>query len=212
MRTPTELITDPEDFWNTRHRSSDEWRSGGDRGLSIAANRSFYLHRLGLIVSLFDELVFADRLRLLDAGCGKGWLTDALSTVGHDVTGIDCSPTAIEICRKHRQGTFAEAALHEFSDPAGFDAAISLDVMFHILDDDVWQRSLRNLAANLRSGGLLVLSDTDVEEQTTSGNYIVYRPFEAYLSALEPFSAKLVATRHYQFSENHNTLMALRVS
>jgi 2-polyprenyl-3-methyl-5-hydroxy-6-metoxy-1,4-benzoquinol methylase len=151
-------------------------------------------------------------LRLLDAGCGKGWLTDSLSTIGHDVTGIDTSATAIEICRKHRQGTFAEASLHEFSDPVGFDAAVSLDVMFHILDDEVWRRSLRNLAANLRSGGLLVLSDTNVEAQTTSGNYIVYRPVSEYLSALVPFKAKLVATRAYQFSDNHNTLLALKVS
>jgi len=210
MSNTEELIRNPEEFWNTRHQSTDEWRSGGDKGLSIASNKSFYFHRLGLLVSLMDEFQFNDRLRILDAGCGKGWLSDLLSSIGHEVTGIDTSQTAIDICRRHRSGRFVRVPLHDFSDVAGFDVIVLLDVMFHILDDLIWERSLRNLAANLRSNGIMIIADTPVTTRQISGNYIVYRPLTQYEKVLTPSGARLVGTRAYQFADNHNTLMTFK--
>jgi len=59
--------------------------------------RQPYLARLtfGEIHNLVDEYIFGRRLRILDVGCGRGWLSLELSREGHDVLGVDSSKEMI---------------------------------------------------------------------------------------------------------------------
>ena len=202
--------SDPIGFWNTRHQTVDEWRSGGDRGLSIRSNQAFYVHRLGELVSLLNSYLASDNLRVLDAGCGKGWLTNELSRLGHRVVGIDSSKTAIDICRKHRAGSFFQAQLAEFWDIRGFDVAISMDVLFHVLRDSDWRRALLGAARNVRYGGLLVLTDVPDQARHQMGTYIVHRPLEDYLEVLKPVGFELKETRPYRFAGNPNAMITFQ--
>ncbi len=202
--------SDPIGFWDNRHRTVDEWRSGGDRGLSVRSNQAFYLHRLGELVSILDCYLASDNLRVLDAGCGKGWLTNELSRLGHRVVGIDSSETAIEICERHRAGSFFRAPLSEFWDIRGFDVAISMDVLFHVLDDGDWRQALLGTARNVRFGGLLVVTDVPDRARHQMGTYIVHRPIDEYLAVLTPAGYELKETRPYRFAGNPNALITFR--
>ena len=59
--------------------------------------RQPYLARLtfGEIHNLVDEYIFGRRLRILDVGCGRGWLSLELAREGHDVLGVDSSKEMI---------------------------------------------------------------------------------------------------------------------
>lgn len=88
------------EFWSSR---AEEFDREPDHVL-----RSPGQHRSGL------ELLgrFAPRVpsRILDAGCGTGFLAFLYAEMGHDVTGIDLSPEMIETAQRkaNRQGIRAE--------------------------------------------------------------------------------------------------------
>ena len=67
--------------------------------------------------------------RILDVGCGTGWLADSLREFGN-VAGIDLSPTAIEFGRRAFPGVrlyCGDLASGEIG--AGYDLVVSADVI-----------------------------------------------------------------------------------
>jgi 2-polyprenyl-3-methyl-5-hydroxy-6-metoxy-1,4-benzoquinol methylase len=204
------MLKDPINFWDSRHKSVDEWHSGGDRALTVARNKAFYAHRLGMLVGILDSYFNREVLRILDAGCGKGWLSDQLVSQGHYVYGIDSSETAIKLCNAHRQGDYSVSCLGDFSSPELFDAVICMDVLFHILDDEEWLKSLLNLASLLTADGILIVADDPREQRYELGDYIVHRSMDDYLSALEPHGFGLVESLPYRFAGNPNRFLVFQ--
>jgi ubiquinone/menaquinone biosynthesis C-methylase UbiE len=97
---------------------------------------------------------------LLDAGCGSGGMLARLRREfpKADLTGIDESEHAIELCRERNTGArLVRAGVHELPFPdAAFDIVLSLDVWVNEGVDDA-------LAAHethrvLRAGGKLILN------------------------------------------------------
>jgi 2-polyprenyl-3-methyl-5-hydroxy-6-metoxy-1,4-benzoquinol methylase len=94
--------------------------------------------------------------RVLDLGCGEGWLTRELCTRGIDAIGVDRSAPLIEAANQLGGASFLtlsyeELASHEFAEP--FDAAVA---NFSILDDDT-QPLLSAAARILNADGALVI-------------------------------------------------------
>jgi len=102
----------------------------------------------------------AARFSVLDAGCGSGGMLAALRRrfPQAELTGIDESERAIELCRDRNTGArLLQAGVHELPFPADeFDVVFSLDVWGNAGVDDA-------LAAHethrvLRAGGKLILN------------------------------------------------------
>lgn len=75
---------------------------------------------------------------VLDIGCGAGLLTNALSSVGHETTGIDLSTSSLETARRHdktQKVHYLEANAYSlpFKD-ASFDVCCAMDVLEHVED------------------------------------------------------------------------------
>src|SRR5688500_16472234 len=135
----TRVVADPVGFWEERHLALDPWRAGGDRGLTREENYEFYAFRLGRIIDLIRRYAGAERgHQILDAGCGRGHLTDGLRRCGHHVFGIDTSATAVQWAKDHYGPYFELSALHQHRPQTLYDVVLCLDVLFHILDDEIW--------------------------------------------------------------------------
>ena len=72
-----------------------------------------------------------------DLGCGNGYLAGRLAANGYDVTGVDASPSGIEIAGRHYPAVNFICALIDPSLPqavggAKFDLVISSDVIEHL--------------------------------------------------------------------------------
>ena len=87
-----------------------------------------------------------------------------------------------------------------------------MDVLFHLLDDAVWQRSVLNLASLLAMHGVLVISEIAADARLQMGNYIIHRPLDDYDRVLQPLGIRRVDIVPYAFSGNPNTFLVYKKS
>lgn len=199
------LIDNPIEFWERRHARTDAWRSGGDRGLTIAENYEFYAFRLGRVIQLIRRTRGAERpIRILDAGCGRGYLTDSLRQCGHRVFGIDSSRSAIDRATETYGEHFECCPLSGHRPAALYDVVICMDVLFHILDDAEWKRSIAAMCRYASAEATLILTDAFGAERFTLGTYIVHRAADEYTEALAAHGFDRVDFEPYNFGANPN--------
>lgn len=193
------------EFWDRRHQSGGELRSGGDLSFDHATNEIFYALRLGRLIDIVgDASSVAAPLRVLDAGCGKGFFTRAMARFGHQVDGVDTSPHVIDRCRRERAAAdaYAISSLSGWAPPYLYDVVYCIDVLFHIMDDAVWESSVRNLASLVRLGGRIVLVDHVGDIDRVWGDYQKTRAVSRYQSLLSQQGFGGITTVPYAFRDS----------
>jgi 2-polyprenyl-3-methyl-5-hydroxy-6-metoxy-1,4-benzoquinol methylase/glycosyltransferase involved in cell wall biosynthesis len=109
--------------------------------------------------------------RLLDVGCGSGWLSEYFARLGYVVKGIDISPDLIQMSEErvarvpygvdHETPLRCTFAVHDIEVsplPEKFDAIVCYDSLHHFEDE---RAVISNLAAMLEVGGLLFVLEGD---------------------------------------------------
>jgi 2-polyprenyl-6-hydroxyphenyl methylase / 3-demethylubiquinone-9 3-methyltransferase len=101
-------------------------------------------------------------LRLLDIGCGGGLLSEPMTRLGFQVTGVDASERNIATASTHaaEQGLAIDyrASTAEALVAAGeplFDVILNMEVIEHVADPGEY---LRSCAALLKPGGLMIVA------------------------------------------------------
>jgi len=133
---------------------ADDWWSGRVRWLRALHNM------VPARLAGFDPVVGDwTGKRVLDLGCGGGFMAEALARRGALVTGIDPSPGAIDIAWKHAEtsglaiayaiGTGESLNLADRS----FDIVLCVDVLEHVEDLD---RVIAEIGRVLKPGGLFL--------------------------------------------------------
>jgi cyclopropane fatty-acyl-phospholipid synthase-like methyltransferase len=102
------------------------------------------------------------RSPVLDSGCGTGEHALMLAARGHEVVGIDLSPTAIERARHKaaERGVQARFEVGDVLDLAALKrrfATIVDNGVFHVFDDEDRARYVGSLAEAIEPGGVLHL-------------------------------------------------------
>ena len=105
--------------------------------------------------------------RILDVGCGSGWMSEYFARLGYQVKGIDISPALIEMSRDrvarvpydvdHETTLRCSFEVHDIETAAlreKFDAVLCYDSLHHFEDEDA---VMRNIAAMLPVGGVLFI-------------------------------------------------------
>jgi 2-polyprenyl-6-hydroxyphenyl methylase / 3-demethylubiquinone-9 3-methyltransferase len=95
------------------------------------------------------------RCQILDVGCGAGFLSNQLGSLGHDVTGLDLSDDALAVAARHDSTHTVryqrgDALKLPFED-ASFDVVCAMDFLEHV---ETPERAIAEAARVLRPSGL----------------------------------------------------------
>ena len=138
-----------------RHALNKPW-SDPDRGRM--------LQQLGALMSILPP----PPARVLDLGCGTGWLSWMLQTSGYDVAGVDLAPRAVELAEAYVAQmampghidvgvpTFLASPVEALPFDSEFDAAIFFDSLHHVPDEVA---AIASVARARKPGGVWLTSE-----------------------------------------------------
>ncbi len=173
---------DPKQYWETR--LEDKWgiHGVGSLGLGRHYNKWLYSIRKRIFFrhlrSLFNDW---SRIDVLDIGSGTGYYVDLWRSLGaRSVTATDITAIA---SRKLRE-KFPDMECYQL-DIGGnlpekfvnkqYGVISAFDMLFHIVDDDRYQRALGNIFQMLRPGGFFIFSDHFIHGETIRAQHEVIR-------------------------------------
>lgn len=117
------------------------------------ANRLKCLRSAAILRALADTRL--KEPRILDFGCGAGWLTNILSMFG-PATGVELSPVAIETARqRYPHASFFAGDGREWKGDQSFDVVVAQEVLEHFERREQFFDTVADL---LRPGGILILT------------------------------------------------------
>jgi SAM-dependent methyltransferase len=136
------------------------------------ANAVHLCSHLGL---LFNAAALFRGCRVLDFGCGTGWLTLALAHMGCNASGVDISQNAVRLSREvaDRDPTTQRGAVdyHVYDgvrlpfDDASFDRIVCFDAFHHVADQAA---TLREFSRVLKPGGRVAFVEPGPHHSTTA--------------------------------------------
>ncbi|WP_370249982.1 hypothetical protein [Nocardioides sp.] len=164
-------------YWEARYAAGGA--SGAGSVGDLAAFKAAHLDRIVAEHGIGSVIEF---------GCGDG---DQLALASYPrYLGLDVSPTVIERCLARFAGdptrSFAVLDPARFHDPAGFlraELTLSLDVLYHLVEDDVRDRHLRQLFGAATRFVAIYSSD---EELPDPAAHVRHRPFSPWVAAHAP--------------------------
>lgn len=159
-----DLLAHEAEAWN---RSAEQQASGTPPDWRF--RRQILCHAI-LQAADIDDLLAHVRpgMRVLELGCGSGWLTLAMAQRGAEAHGIDIAGRALDLGRAyfesirsevHGTADYQEGDLNHLDLPAEqYDLVVAHGILHHLIEIE---RLVQQVSHALRPGGLLWISDFD---------------------------------------------------
>lgn len=165
-----ELFNGSKEYWDKRYSE------GGNSG-------SGSYNRLGIYkAETVNEFLEEKNIKsCIEWGCGDG---NQLSLMNYkEYLGIDISKKAIEINREKFKNDSSKRFMvldDNLSINKKYDMAISLDVIYHLVEDDVFEKYMRNLFAYADKYVCVYASNTN-SQQCGYYNHMKHRKFTDFI-------------------------------
>jgi len=122
----------------------------------LEKNNWLFRVRRNLIYSIFEEYNIKNDMRILDYGCGSGFIVGQLQARGYDACGTDISREAVEYGTSQGiKNLYPTNGVEvDFSD-GSFDLILAMDVVEHINEDNLVIKEFERL---LKPNGRLIIT------------------------------------------------------
>jgi len=187
---------EPATYWDTRLRRNFSLRGVGHHLYAEHYNSWVYRAKARALRKALPAP--GPGATALDVGSGVGWVVRQLLGAGYDVVGCDISPYAVgQLSATFPDQEFFQLRLGEdtLPDDVCYDVVTILDVTYHIVDDALWTRGVRDLAAALRPGGQLVVIDAFGAETRDPAAHVRFRSLDMWRNAAAEAGLRLESVR-----------------
>jgi SAM-dependent methyltransferase len=195
---------DPKRYWQDRLSGDDSLNGVGYSTLGHQYNRWIYRMRRAVFLERVPQLgIDLASPDILDVGPGTGFYIDLWEELGAPrVTGIDLAPVIVErLAQRYPRHTFRQGDIGAAEidlEPASFDVVTAFDVLYHIVDEAIFEQALANIAAALRPGGTFMLADHFLHREQSNSRLAVHyvnRTLGRYEEALGRHGFEIVQRR-----------------
>jgi polysaccharide pyruvyl transferase WcaK-like protein/2-polyprenyl-3-methyl-5-hydroxy-6-metoxy-1,4-benzoquinol methylase len=126
-----------------------------------------WAHRRGAIIAEWVRSLPVDRPKILDLGCGTGWLTEELAQIG-PATGIDLSEETVALARsRYPHASFLAGNVLDMPLPSGdYDVVVSQEVIAHVEDQRGYMDRVSQV---LKPDGYLIITTVNPFVHERSG-------------------------------------------
>lgn len=174
-----ELTPNKPSFKDSSSYWEDRYRTGGKSGSGSYNELAEYK------AEIINEFVRENNLKtVIEHGCGDGnQLTYGLYP---SYTGFDVSPEAVNICKRKFKNDKSKTFKHsdEYAGETA-DITLSLDVIYHLVEDEVFQSYMLRLFESSKKFVLIYSSDFE-EQQKTVMDHVKHRKFTKYVEKAFP--------------------------
>lgn len=198
---------------------------------SLRYKSPFHTNKLDNLRIKLVLWLMGKNMKVLDIGCGDGFIMDRIELFGNQVEGVEISDNAIKRARK-KGFKVHDCSLNEDWYPkikSKFDVVFAGEILEHIFDTD---RLLRNIKKILKKDGKLIITTPNIASlgrrlyllfgksplvETTARSYdaghIRYFTFDTLIKLLEEnmFEIEYISSVYINFNNSgslHSTMLA----
>ncbi|PCJ40684.1 MAG: hypothetical protein COA71_10610 [SAR86 cluster bacterium] len=166
---PFRKFSGSEDYWKQRYAQGG---SSGDGSYKLLAD--FKAEVLNALVAKHEVE------SVIEFGCGDGNQLSLLNFSAYQ--GVDVSPQAIALCKDQfsQDATKAFSLLEEYRGQQS-DMSMSLDVIYHLVEDEVFENHMKLLFESATALVVIYSSDT-AQQQKIQGKHIRHRKFTDWIA------------------------------
>jgi len=167
---PPPIIPWSAAYWDARYRRGGHSGAGSSGRLA-----QFKAETVNRIVAEHGITSVAE------FGCGDGRQLQLAKYPAY--VGLDVSPAAVRLCSERFAADPDKRFLAANEDPGMADLTLSLDVIFHLVEDDTFHRYMQRLFARALRFVVIYASDRDA---TTPDAHVRHRNFSAWIMRNAP--------------------------
>ncbi|RYF90090.1 MAG: methyltransferase domain-containing protein [Chitinophagaceae bacterium] len=167
------LFRSSASYWENRYRKS------GNSGRGSYGKYAVY--KANVINDFVKKKYISE---VIEFGCGDGNQIKSLEVLQY--TGLDVSPSAIKICKdlfwndpSKKFILYQEFLQQQQLETERFDLSLSLDVIYHLVEDEVYEKYMNALFAAAAKYVIIYAWDTNSENKI----HVLHRKFSDWVSA-----------------------------
>ncbi len=190
-----------KDYWEKRLTRTNGLAGVGYAGLGGSFNGWMYRVRKHVFRNALAQ--YKNQLKnekILDVGCGTGFYVQRWRELEvTDITGVDLTDVAVK--RLHEafpDYTFKQADITAPNAPfeiESFGAISAFDILFHVVDDELFLQALKNIYSMLKPDGLFIWSDNFLKERKELAKHQICRSLDEITNQCHHIGFEIVDRR-----------------
>jgi 2-polyprenyl-3-methyl-5-hydroxy-6-metoxy-1,4-benzoquinol methylase len=202
----------PDAYWEDRLQKIKGLEGVGFKKLGKAFNVWAYKVRRKVFLKELKRLNLPlERLNVLDIGAGTGFYIDIWNKLkARSVTGIDLTSASVnQLKTKFPQNKFfvSDIGDKDFRSAAplgSYDVVSCMDVLFHIIDDQRFEKAIENIAILTKEEGYFIYSDLYLRNrEVMRGESQVCRTKDYLLKVFEKNGFELITFKPFLYLTNN---------